>query len=77
MSKKYTVRTFTWNNGVLNIKDHQFNDKHSALNFGQTAGCDQSKVTDPDNRVIYQQKNSQVIQPKPVKNRRRTEETYA
>lgn len=59
MSKGFSVRTYTWDKGILITKDHVFQDRQQALNYAQYTGSDHTKVTDSENRVIYQQKNYQ------------------
>ncbi len=78
MSNKYKVRTHSWVNGILNTKDHQFDDRDQAINFAQRTGADHSKVLDKDDRVIYHQKNYQKeIAPKKVKVKTKHQDTYA
>jgi hypothetical protein len=64
---KFTVRTHTWVNGVLKTQDHKFANKDSAVNFALNHDCTIAKVTDPQNRVVYQQNNKPKLETKPFK----------
>lgn len=77
MSKSFKVRTHTWEKGILVTKDHVFQDRQKALNFAQYAGSDHTKVTDSENRVIYQQKNYQQEKPNKKVKVKLHQETYA
>lgn len=57
MSKKFQVRAHSWDKGTLNTKDYFFDSREEAVGFSQRHGCDMAKVLDPENRVVYQQRN--------------------
>lgn len=79
MQKKFTVKSYTWVNGLLKSENHQFSELDSALHFSKYHGCDQSKLTDQQGRVIYQQKNNYVPdgKPKTVRPKNKNYESYA
>jgi hypothetical protein len=68
---KFTVRTHTWVNGVLHTKDHQFNDRNAAVNFAVNHDCTVAKVTDAQNRLVYQQKKTNKVETPQVKVKKR------
>ena len=76
---KFTVRTHTWVNGVLHTKDHQFKDRNSAVNFAVNHDCTVAKVTDNQNRLVYQQKKTSKVETPQVKVKKRNQdfESYA
>ena len=76
---KFTVRTHTWVNGMLHTKDHQFADKNAAVNFAVNHDCTVAKVTDAQNRLVYQQKKTAKVESVAVKVKKRSQdfESYA
>ena len=68
---KHKVKTHHWNNGILSVIDHFFEDLEEAVLFASNVDCHGAKVYD-ENQSIVHEIASRVV---PDENNQR--ETYA
>lgn len=75
---KYTVIVHSWVNGQLKTEQRSFVDERQALLHAQNQDCDVARVTDQQQRVIYQQRNRDLKAKTEVKTKKKKQwETYA